>query len=97
MSTKILDEQWTAVPAHPGRIAVGDAIDVQVRVAIWRVPGGDAEAMRLVKETGALCLAAPAMAKALLLALATADFPGHAEATIRKALIAAMVEIPDPD
>lgn len=67
MSTKILDEPWTADPAHPGRIAVGDAIDMQVRVAIWRVPGGDAEAQRLVEETEALCLAAPAMANALLL------------------------------
>lgn len=67
MTTKMLEEQWTAVPARLGQIDVGDAVTIDVRVAFWRVPGGEPEAVRLVREATALCLAAPAMAKALLL------------------------------
>ena len=65
--TRMLDQKFTADPLQPGRISIGDAITVDVRVAFWRVPGGDAEAMRLVKEAEALVVAAPDMAKALLL------------------------------
>lgn len=65
MTTKMLDAQWMPDPTQPGRIAAGEAITIDVRVAFWRVPGGYSEEMRLVKETEALVVAAPAMAKAL--------------------------------
>jgi hypothetical protein len=72
MTTSMLDAQWTADPTQPGRIAAGEAIQIDVTVAYTRVPGDEvgpgrlSKAMRLVKETEALVLAAPAMAKALL-------------------------------
>ena len=67
MTTKMLEEQWIAVPARLGQIDAGDAITIGIGLKDWRFPPGDAEAMRLVSEATALCRAAPAMAKALLL------------------------------
>lgn len=67
MTTSILDAQWTADPTQPGRIVAGEAVTIEVRVAFWRVVGGASEEARLVKETEALVVAAPAMAKALLM------------------------------
>jgi len=69
VSTKMLDAEWAREPIQPGRIAAGDAITIDVRVAFWRVPGGDSEAMRLVVEAESLCLAAPDMARELLSAV----------------------------
>jgi hypothetical protein len=65
MTTSMLDAQWAADPTQPGRIAAGEAITIDVRIAFWRVVGGPTEEMRLVKETEALVVAAPAMAKLL--------------------------------
>lgn len=48
-----------------GRIQATDAITLEVKVAFWRVPGGDAEAARQADEVRKLALAAPAMARAL--------------------------------
>lgn len=71
MTTSMLDAQWITDPAQPGRIAAGEAINIDVTANYSRVPGDDdgpdrlSTALRLVKETEALVLAAPAMAKAL--------------------------------
>lgn len=65
--TTMMDQKWEADPNQPGRVVAGDAITIQVKVDFWRVSGGPDAEMRLVRETEALCLAAPNMAKALLL------------------------------
>jgi hypothetical protein len=99
MTTKMLDAQWSADPTQPGRIAAGEAIAIDVRVAFWRVPGGDSEVMRLVKETEALCVAAPVMAKALLGIIACAHADGETICArclrdARSALALAGIEFP---
>jgi hypothetical protein len=66
MAQRMIDVGWRADPSQPGRIHAGEAVTVEVRIAPWRVDGGDAEAAHLGVETERLCLAAPTMAKALL-------------------------------
>jgi hypothetical protein len=89
MTTKMLDAQWTADPTQPGRISAGDAIQIAVTVDYGKAPHSEAgpdrltKAMRLVKETEALCVAAPVMAKMLLRALGRT---GHTESCARLAV-----------
>lgn len=72
MTTKMLDAEWAANPTKPGRIAAGEAVQIDVTVDYAKVPHSETgpsrleQAMRLVKETEALVVAAPAMARALL-------------------------------
>lgn len=49
-----------------GRIKATDAITLEVRVAFWMVPGGDAEAARQADEVRKFAKAAPDMARALM-------------------------------
>lgn len=71
MTTRMLNQKWTADPTQPGRISAGDAVQIAIAVDYAAIPhsevGADrlTSALRLVKETEALVVAAPAMAKAL--------------------------------
>jgi hypothetical protein len=82
MTTKMLDERWSAEPTQPGRIACGNAIKIDV-YSVGTFGRGAVDSARLVKETEALCVAAPVMAKMLLRALGRT---GHTESCARLAV-----------
>lgn len=64
MSTKPWEQEWT--DDGVGRIKASDAITLEVKVAFWMVPGGDAEAARQADEVRKVAKAAPDMARALM-------------------------------
>jgi hypothetical protein len=67
--TKPHEMKWEQSPVSPYKIQVGEALEVAVSVAPWRLPGGDAEAKEQADALLALTKAAPDMVSAMLLML----------------------------
>jgi hypothetical protein len=64
--SKPYEQEWKKDEHQAGRIHATEGITLEVRVAFWRIPGGDTEALRQAQDVEALALAAPDMARALL-------------------------------
>jgi len=60
------EQEWERDEHRAGVIHATDAITVEIKVAFWRIPGGDAVALEQAEKVEALAIAAPDTTRALL-------------------------------